>query len=50
MSVLSDQLRHLGCADINQAINRDHIPTSQTISFTPTEQLKNYLEKYANKN
>ena len=47
MSVLNDLLRHLGCADVNQKINEEHIPASQTISFTPTKRLKEYLEKYA---
>ena len=47
MSVLNDLLKHLGCTDISHTINEDHIPASQTISFTPTNQLKKYLEKYA---
>ncbi|MTK52638.1 hypothetical protein [Paludibacter sp.] len=44
VNVLAEQLKYLKCTNVNYIIKKDYIPCSHTVYFTPTEELKNYLE------
>ncbi|MDP4202574.1 MAG: hypothetical protein Q8861_07745 [Bacteroidota bacterium] len=44
VNVLTEQLKYLKCTNVNYVIKKDYIPCGHTVYFTPTEELKNYLE------
>jgi len=44
--ILNDLLKELGCDNVDYKIKKGYIPTGHTVSFIPTEQLKNFFEKY----
>lgn len=44
--ILNDLLKELGCDNVDYEIKKGYIPTGHTVSFIPTDQLKDYFEKY----
>ncbi|MDP4204338.1 MAG: hypothetical protein Q8861_16790, partial [Bacteroidota bacterium] len=44
VNALTEQLKYLKCTNVNYIIKKDYIPCGHTVYFTPTEELKNYLE------
>lgn len=46
VKILNELLMGVGCANVDYDIKKGNIPTPHTVSFSPTEQLKYYFEKY----
>lgn len=44
VNALTEQLKYLKCTNVDYVIKKDYIPCGHTVYFTPTEELKNYLE------
>ncbi|GAT62824.1 hypothetical protein [Paludibacter jiangxiensis] len=44
VKVLAEQLKYLKCTNVDYVIKKDYIPCGHTVYFTPTEELRNYLE------
>ncbi len=44
VNVLAEQLKYLKCTNVNYIIKKDYIPCGHSVYFTPTEELKTYLE------
>jgi len=45
VNILAEQLKYLKCTNVKYVIKKGYIPCGHTVYFTPTEELKNYLER-----
>ncbi len=46
VKVLNELLKDIGCTNVDYEIKEGYIPTGHTVSFIPTDQLKDYFENY----
>lgn len=44
VKVLTEQLKELKCTNVNYMVKKDYIPVGHTVYFTPSDELKKYIE------